>query len=88
MAFSPHWEMAVRLAQYRTEEAQLFGGMRQVHSLEVLVFFEHRLAAKQASFLTERARPLEGMQWLAPMLPTSERRKVGNSKQARLFETV
>ena len=77
--FSPHRGMAVRLAQHRTEEARFWGGMRQVQSLEGLVFSEHRAAAKQASFLTERAQPFEEMRWLPPVLQGSERRKAGTS---------
>ena len=88
MAFFPHREMAVSLAQHRTEEARFFGEMRKVQSLEVPVFSEHRAAAKQPSFLTERAQPFEEMRWRLSVLQVSERRKAGTSKQVRLFETM
>ena len=77
--FSPHRGMAVRLAQQRTEEARFFGEMRQVQSLQVPLFSEHRAAAKQPSFLTERAQPFEEMRWLPPVLQGSERRQAGTS---------
>ena len=79
MAFFPHREMAVRLAQHRTEETRSFAEMRQVQSLEVPVFSEHRAAAKQPSFLTEQAQPFEEMRWLPPVLQGSERRQAGTS---------
>jgi hypothetical protein len=88
MAFFPHREMAVRLAQHRTEEARFFGEMRQVQSWEVPVFSEHRAAAKQPSFLAEQEQPFEEMRWLPPVLQVSERWKAGTSKRAWLFETM
>lgn len=88
MTFFPRREMAVRLARHRTEEVRFFGEMRQVQSLKVPVLSEHRAAAKQASFLTERAQPFEEMRWRLSVLQVSERRKAGTSKQVRLFETM
>lgn len=79
MAFFLHRELAVRLAQHRTEESRFFAEMRQVQSLEVPLFSEHRAAAKQPSFLTERAQPFEEMRWLPPVLQGSERRQAGTS---------
>ena len=43
------------------------------------LFSEHRAAAKQPSFLAERAQPFEEMRWLPPVLQGSERRKAGTS---------
>ncbi|MET0515074.1 MAG: hypothetical protein ABW047_07080 [Nitrospiraceae bacterium] len=85
MVFSPHREMAARLVQYRTEGARFLGEMRQVPSLLIPVFSEHR-EAKQASSLAEQAQTFEERQRLPPVL--RGRRKAGTAKQVRRFEPM